>query len=195
MLQCVDLLLLNMTPVKEIIEQKTEISVMKKKDVFLGVAISLVWVGSFSCGSKHLSAEMIAEGEQMVVEATELSCRLAQLEEKTKELWDQVVTSLDKNLPADMPEMERKNMLAVRNTDLIQMFEDYDDLDTMIHHLVQDAGMEDAKNAAEVLDAKRKLESLEIEFGHFLQKIDKNDTTTIQEWRVKFEKAHHDGCK
>lgn len=168
---------------------------MKKQGMVLAIAVPLMWFGCNSCGEKNLSAEMVREGEQMIAEAATLSCTLHQLEDKTKVLWDQVVTSLDKNLPADMPEQERKNMLAVRNMDLIEMFEDYDQLDTTIHRLVREAGELDMKNAQDVLETKRKLEALEIKFGYFLQKIDKKNTTIREQWQAKFENAHHQSCK
>jgi hypothetical protein len=94
-----------------------------------------------------------------------------------------------------MPAVERKNMLAVRNTDLIEMFMNYDDLDTSIHRLVREAGVTDAGIAKQVMEVKRKMEAQEIAFLNFLEKNGQKNQPFREQWTKKYEESKHSICK
>lgn len=167
------------------------------KNIYEKVSIAAVFIlmVGISCQREPAQELLNQEGTQLVEEMERLSCTLRSLEKQTTSLWDGVVETLDKNLPADMPAVERKNMLAVRNTDLIEMFMNYNDLDTSIHRLVREAGVTDATIAKQVIEVKRKMEAQEIAFLNFLEKNGQQNQPFREQWTKKYEASKHSNCK
>lgn len=168
---------------------------MKKIYAILNIELVVFLLLGISCTREPSQEVLTQEGTQLVKEMEQLSCTLRNLEKQTTALWDGVVETLDQNLPSDMPAIERKNMLAVRNTDLIEMFMDYDALDTSIHRLVREAGLTDAAIAKQVMEVKRKMEAQEIAFLNFLEKIGQKNQPFREQWEKKYEASKHSICK
>ncbi len=73
----------------------------------------------------------------------ELRCELGQLTDSVNLLWDEVADYLDEELPDHMPADERRNMLNVRNANLIAMFMAFDTLPMTLKDKVMSAGKVD----------------------------------------------------
>jgi uncharacterized protein YdcH (DUF465 family) len=61
-----------------------------------------------------------------------IECKMEALQAESEKLWDKTNEELAKALPKDIEAYEKKNMLKVRNADLIRMFETYNNLDKPI---------------------------------------------------------------
>lgn len=76
-----------------------------------------------------------------------LLCQMETLQASGDSLWTAVAEALDGQLPKDMKPDERKNMINIKNTGLIQMFEVYPTLDPQVQRLVVTAGESDEQIA------------------------------------------------
>ncbi|MBC6994771.1 hypothetical protein QWY85_06970 [Neolewinella lacunae] len=107
------------------------------------LVLTLAWA---SCDQgAHASVDEHWEQLQPLVHRQQrLRCTMDSLRQQAVQLWDGVVETLDAQLPATMPAEERRNMLAVRNRSLIQMFMAYDSLSPGIQQRVEIAGVQDS---------------------------------------------------
>lgn len=62
----------------------------------------------------------------------ELNCQLASMKNSITREWDNINNLLEASLPEEMPEDERNNILAVRNANLIRMFQSFENIDDSI---------------------------------------------------------------
>jgi hypothetical protein len=156
--------------------------------ILLSGAAALI-IGLSACSKTADTQALQAEARQLTTRMDSLSCALNRLEDSTRALWDAVNATLDENLPASMPPIERKNMLAVRNTQLIEMFMNYDSLDESVHRLVRKAGLKDEAIAQQVISTKRNLEAQELLFAAFLEKAAGMEAQELKKIEQNFELA------
>ncbi len=123
-----------------------------------------------------------------------LLCEKEMLEQQTRALWDKVSKSLDARLPLDMPPDERRNIISIRNTDLIQMFEIYPQLDTSIKNLVEEAGDQDDAIVVKLRQLRTNIETEDINFMHFLADVEKRNSEQADRWKKRLEKAKKEPC-
>lgn len=152
-----------------------------------GSVAMILWLSA--CQTADREQALQAEARQLTAGMDSLTCALGQLEDRTQALWDNVNAVLDEKLPADMPPTERKNMLAVRNTQLIEMFMNYNSLDENVHRLVREAGAKDEAIAKQVIATKRKLEAQELLFAAFLEKAADVNAEVLKKIEQNFERA------
>ncbi|MCB0569532.1 MAG: hypothetical protein KDC66_07210 [Phaeodactylibacter sp.] len=141
-------------------------------------------------GCEPDASEISREARALYGEAQHLHCRLQALHEESVQLWDTVAARLSATLPADMPPDERRNMVAVRNTGLIQMFEVYPTLDTAVHRLVENAGHRDAGLAAQMRAVKDRLDTNEALVRSLLSRMEDRHPSLLPEWKARFDEVH-----
>lgn len=148
-------------------------------------ALAALLAGGYACQQQEPAVE--AEAEALIEEAQRLHCRLQALHEESVALWDAVSARLSEALPAGMPPDERRNMLAVRNTGLIQMFEVYPTLDTAVHRIVENAGRADSGLAAQMRAAKDSLDANEARVRSLLARLEAGYPALLPEWKARFD--------
>ncbi len=142
----------------------------------------LLVVGGCRPNGAGKATEQVGEG--IVRRYQSLLCEKEMLERQTLTLWDEVARGLDARLPRDMPADERRNMIEIRNTNLIQMFEIYPQLDTSIKSLVEKAGDQDEEN----------IETEDINFMEFVADLEKRDREQAGAWKKQLEKTRQNPC-
>jgi hypothetical protein len=153
----------------------------------------LLFFFAVGCQPAGKKSPISAEGEALVAESAKLACEQKTLGVQLKALWDSVAVALDQKLPPDMPADERRNMLAVRNTSLIQMFEVYSELDTVIHRLVEQAGDQDVALALRLKENQNRIQEHEEVIGRFLSGI--KDEKEAAVWTKRLTEAKHTSCE
>lgn len=133
------------------------------------------------------SSDVEVEMGALLAEARRLQCRMLELHQQSVALWDKATAELEESLPLDMPPDERRNMLAVRNTGLIQMFEVYPLLDTAIHRVVEGAGQQDEILAAQMRAVKDSIDQNEEQLRHFLSQIQAQEPQAYPEWKKRYD--------
>ncbi|MBK7476164.1 MAG: hypothetical protein IPI11_09170 [Haliscomenobacter sp.] len=153
----------------------------------------LLFLFAAGCQPAEKKNPVSPEGETLVSESASLACAQKALAVKMNALWDSVAVALGQNLPKDMPADERKNMLAVRNTSLIQMFEVYPTLDAGIHKLVEQAGEEDVAIALQLKEIQNRIQDHEARVAGFLAGI--KDQKEAADWTRKLTDAKDAACE
>jgi hypothetical protein len=139
-----------------------------------------------SCNQEALST---VEGKcaAQIAEARRLHCRMLELHRQAVVLWDQANDQLAQSLPQGMPPDERRNMLAVRNTGLIQMFEVYPTLDSAIHRLVEEAGQQDEALAAQMKAVKDSLDQNDEQIRMLLSQLQNRQPERFVHWKEQYD--------
>ena len=88
-----------------------------------------------------------------------LMTRMDSLVSVTESLWQDVTYTLESELPESMAADERRNMLLVKNADLIRMFQAFSSLDTALQKKVMLAGEKDKTLAAEIRNVMSLIET------------------------------------
>ena len=140
----------------------------------------------FGCGSDSVEP-IAARAEPLLEEMRTWKCRLQSLHTSSVALWDSVTIALNQELPPVMSANEKRNVLAVRNSDLIQMFEIYPQLDTGIQRLVETAGARDSTYAAEMRRVHDSLEIRETRMRALLAEMEQADPAAYQSWRPRLD--------
>lgn len=161
---------------------------MKVKHIPL---LLLFVVGLAACKAED-KRTLEQEAENLLKASVRFHCMLKESNLVTKSLWDSVAQNLDRMLPEDMPEAERRNMMAVRNTDLIKMFKVYPTLDSATRNLVEGAGAEDQELAAKLRSIKDSLDANEEMIRMILVRIEQEAPSRLAEWKKRFDTA---GCE
>lgn len=109
-------------------------------------------------------------------ERKQLMTRMDDLHKRVDSIWRHTNETLDASLPDNMPPDERRNMLQVRNADLIQMFEVFDSLDNDLKLLVKDSGMKDRTIADEMRQVMTEIDMLDSIINQNLEILTKKDS-------------------
>lgn len=121
-------------------------------------------------------------------------CEKEKLEIATRSLWDEVSGQLDAQLPTNMPPDERRNMIEIRNTNLIKMFEVYPTLDTSVKALIEKAGDADNAIVVQLRQVQQDLEEAEFRFITLLDKLEKINAGRAMDWKAKLEETKKAPC-
>jgi uncharacterized protein YdcH (DUF465 family) len=113
-------------------------------------------------------------------------CRRLALADETEAVWDQVVSRLQEQLPADMSADEKRNMLAVRNANLIRMFEVYQSLNDTIKQTVDQAEQADQQIVATLSGLQSQLEVLEQKKRALFLQIEQS-SADLSEYKARYE--------
>ncbi len=134
------------------------------------------------------------EGQEILERYRTHLCTVKRLEKETNALWEEVSKNLDARLPKDMPTDERRNMINIRNTNLIKMFEIYPLLDTSVQALVEKAGDMDNAIVVELQQARQALEEEQFRYINLLDKLEKLHADNIDQWKSRLEEVKKAPC-
>src|SRR6187431_2085521 len=104
-------------------------------------------------------------------------------------LWDVTSATLDKELPADFPPVDRDIFLNARNADHIRMFMSYKDISPELQALVDKAGEYDQMLAHHMREHQMEQQVFEQRKNEFLQKVAQQNESTSNEYALKFRTA------
>lgn len=138
--------------------------------------------------------ESTEKAEKLLKRSADVQSRICQLKLKTDSIWSQVSLALDDQLPGTMQPEERKNMIAVKNADLIRMFKVYPQLDPSIHSMVDGAAETDALLASEFKNLKAEKDQLSRELAAILEKLDQSDAPKAAMIRERLQAIDADLC-
>ena len=112
----------------------------------------------------------------MISERQDRISQMDALHKQVDSIWASTTEMLAVSLPVDMPADERRNMLQVRNAELIQMFEVFELLDNDVKLLVKDSGMKDRTIADEMRRVMTEIDSLDSIINHNLELLSRKDS-------------------
>lgn len=159
----------------------------------------LIWMmgvlfAGVACSDAKRTAQDAA-GQALLDRSKSLYCDLEQLQSRTDSVWDEVSVALDRNLPQDMRKDHRDNMINLRNTDLVKMFEAYPALDTLVKEKVEKAGQVDQLIAAEVKALRQQIEVQDSAVLAFLGELEQNAPRRYRHWMNVFDGAKKRPCQ
>lgn len=159
------------------------------------VSAMLICTLAVACGPVTDGPENNPEANRLLEQTRSWHCRLEAINQQSKSMWDSVAQEMDKQLPADMPADERHNMLAVRNTSLIQMFMVYPQLDATVRQLIETAGTRDVELGAMLRAAQDSLERCDSISQKMLVGMSKTSPEALEYWKTAFANARCDSDK
>lgn len=122
-------------------------------------------------GSCTKTGDYETELMQLGREEKALQCTLDSLHSRISTEWDGVNALLKANLPQDMPEEEKANMLRVRNAGLIRMFESFQSVDPAIKQALAAVEQTDVNMRKEILVLKAQAQQVEAHKMALYEKI------------------------
>jgi len=152
-------------------------------------AAMLAGLALAACGNRQ--AEIVWE---LFAEKRALECRMEHLKQQNDSLWDEVAASLDQTLPAGMKADERRNMIQVRNTGLIMMFQSFPSLDTAIQNKVMEAGEQDKKIADEMRAVMEQLAAAEQRLNAALEELENKNQKKYDQIRPQLLEREKAPC-
>lgn len=145
-----------------------------------------------------LSACKDEEAELVRIHSAEkklLTCEMERLKLQSDSIWNEMEVYLDKNLPADMPPPERKNMVSTRAAHLIAMFKAFPKLDTAIQNKVTEAGKADNNIAEQMKTVMEKMHDAERGMNGALQKIENRSKHQYQTLKQELQELEDEPCR
>ncbi len=119
---------------------------------------SLVLLTIASCSDKTNREETFY---QLIKEEKALLCELSMMRDSISATWDNVSNMLDQNLPENMPEEEKNNMLNARNGSLIRMFESFENVNDDVKMTLTKAEHYDSEMAKKIMIMKEEKQQIE----------------------------------
>ena len=144
------------------------------KTIYLFSLVALV----ASCHIRHAEEDTIFK---TVASLEMLSHNMDSLKSVNDSIWNQVSRAIEKTVPADLPPAEKRNLLAVKNADLIQMFEVYDSFDDPLKSQVMEAGKSDQKIAQEMRSIMTRVDELNKILTQSLSALEKKDPAAYEQ--------------
>jgi len=129
------------------------------------------------------------EGDALLSQAALLEEQHMKLNARIDSLWDVTSATLDKELPADFPPVDRDIFLNARNADHIRMFMSYKDISPELQALVNKAGEYDQMLAHQMREHQMEQQVFEQRKNEFLQKVAQQNESTSNEYALKFRTA------
>ncbi|MEZ4980482.1 MAG: hypothetical protein R2769_02630 [Saprospiraceae bacterium] len=149
--------------------------------VFGSICFSILLLNCNPSTPKELNIKM----EVLFQKEKQALCHLTTLKEKITTVWDRIAQLLEEQLPEEMPEDEKSNMIAVRNANLIRMFQSYDSLEADLKDSIQKAEAIDLEIMKTINEQKKILEEVELEKMRLMEKLPEETRT---EFTQKLEK-------
>lgn len=160
---------------------------MLKKAIFPSL---LVLFSLMACNDEE--AEL---ARKISAEKKSLMCEMERLRLQSDSIWDEMGEYLDKNLPTDLPEAERKNMASTRAAHLIAMFKAFPKLDTAIQNKVTEAGQADNNIAEQMKAVMDKMHDAERGMNEALQKIENRSKQQYQTLKQELKAVEKQPCR
>jgi hypothetical protein len=157
--------------------------------LILSPVLFLLW----NCTEKpNLKKDFLAVCQQ----EKEIHCELAALKDSIGYEWDNMNAMLEKNLPPDMPEAEKNNMLKVRNADLIRMFESFDETSEGVKSALLTVEQKDREMAARIVSLKEKLQEIESRKMALFEKIGELEgEAAVRNYKEMYRKSIAERCE
>lgn len=139
----------------------------------------------WSCSPKNRPnvQELHAQFRELQQKGRDLYCELEKLGMESRILWDSVAYQLEKSIPAEVPEEERQNMIAVRNAGLIRMFEAYPKLPPATQSNLEQAEQQDQEIAARMRRLNENIRKHDHQITSFLGSVQKNGIDSLRSWK------------
>lgn len=131
----------------------------------------------------------------LLAEKESLTCEMERLKLKSDSIWDEMGVYLDKNLPTDLPEAERKNMAGTRAAHLIALFKAFPKLDTAIQNKVTEAGKADNNIAQQMKALMNRMHDAERGMNEALQKIGTRSKQQYQILKIELQELEKQPCR
>ncbi|MBR9919491.1 MAG: hypothetical protein GYB31_01550 [Bacteroidetes bacterium] len=143
------------------------------------VIIVCLTFGTLACENDTQSREALVD---LFREEKKLQCQLASMKDSIVTEWDNMNHMLESQLPPEMPAEEKNNMLKVRNSSLIRMFQSYEGLNEEVKSALDDLEQRDRKMAERLGELKQEIQRIESEKMLLLQKLQEtNGNDAIEE--------------
>lgn len=140
---------------------------------------------AFGCQRAERHTALYEEVEQLEQGAGTLQCTLLRLGAESQALWDRVAGQLAQELPEELPEAERKNMIAVRNANLLRMFQTYPTLPDHLQAQVDEAEAEDRAIAERMKAVKDSLSVFEQRINALLTRASEQQPDSLKVWQQR----------
>ncbi len=132
-----------------------------------------------------------SEEEIVILKSSEQRDRLVMAMDSLKALndsiWQEVTKTMEMELPPDLPPDERRNMLQLKNADLIQMFQVFDSLDVRLQNKVMEAGKMDQELAAQMRQIMLDIEAENRTIAMNMATLEKKDSSRAFELKSKIQ--------
>lgn len=132
---------------------------------------------------------------RLAAEKYSLNCEMERLRGQVDSLWDEMEAYLDKKLPADMPPAERKNMVTIRNANLIAMFKAFPKLDTATQQKVSEAGTIDHNIAESMKSVMDRLDKVEQSMNEALLQAQEQSDRKYQQLKEELHELENKPCQ
>ncbi|MCB0687958.1 MAG: hypothetical protein KDC53_15585 [Saprospiraceae bacterium] len=103
----------------------------------------------------------LSQLEFIALQEMHLNCALKNLRDSIDREWTFFIYKLSNNLPSNMTDDERRNMLQLKNGPLIRMFESFANLDTTIKRSLAEMEHKDLLMTASISRVRSELNSVE----------------------------------
>lgn len=153
------------------------------KNKYYGILVTVLLLTGCQSPATSTSLE---EGKAIRSNLVDAHCKMEQLREQSAKLWDSLEMELAQTLPGDMPSDERRNMLQVRNAELIRMFEVFPRLPVSVRTAVEKAERQDQELAARMKVAMNRIDMYEAEAFAFLQDMEVVSADSAAAWQERF---------
>lgn len=136
------------------------------------------------CSCKH-----VFEEEGIIVQAVAhrdyLIGSMDSLKTLNDSIWREVTQTLERDLPKDLPADERRNMLQLKNADLLQMFQVFDSLDSGLQNKVMQAGKRDQDLALQMRAIMLDIEETNKIITSNLEMLEKKDSLRASQLKLR----------
>jgi hypothetical protein len=151
------------------------------------------WTSVFFCGlvvflsitSCQNSFEEEATILQAVAHRDNLIGSMDSLKTLNDSIWVEVTQTLERDLPKDLPSDERRNMLQLKNADLLQMFQVFDSLDSSLQNKVLQAGKRDQDLALQMRAIMLDIEETNKIITSNLEMLEKKDSLRASQLKLR----------
>lgn len=155
--------------------------ITRTSSVLLLIAQSLM----MSCSADQEYQLMAEQGFQLHQQGQAFYCELQDLGRKSQVLWDKVGRELEESIPEDLPKVERKNMIAIRNAGLIRMFEAYPSLPQTVKDQVDQAETDDQEIAGQMRVLNDSLRQFDRKIEAFLETVRNVEPDSLENWQKR----------
>ncbi|MBK8504988.1 MAG: hypothetical protein IPL46_23905 [Saprospiraceae bacterium] len=145
--------------------------------------------------SCNISHEEEASILHTIDQLDSLNLEMDGLKSANDNMWNQVSQSIEKALPADLPAAEKRNLLAVKNADLIQMFQVYDSLGDPIKNQVMEAGKSDQQTAGKMREIMSRVDELNKTLTQNFASLEKKDRLATERLKAKIDTEKNEAVR
>lgn len=125
----------------------------------------------------------------------EILCTYQSMRDSISSKWDNMNNLLDQHLPPDMPLEEKNNMLAVRNADLIRMFQTYDQLDYSIKMELSKMESEDSSMVTRIHNMNERSLDLEQQRMDLFNQVNQKDPQSANRYAILYDSILNQQCE